>query len=83
MAGVRRRRPTPRKRANWIATTFTSDGQLWSGRQPQKGLNVPENSNSGEVAKLIYPGGDIDLEIVQATEGSDGIALGSVLAKAG
>jgi citrate synthase len=44
---------------------------------------VPENSNSGEVAKLGYPGGEIDLEIVQATEGSDGIALGSLLAKTG
>ncbi|MDT5301018.1 MAG: citrate synthase, partial [Mycobacterium sp.] len=44
---------------------------------------MPENSNSGEVAKLGYPGGEIDLEIVQATEGSDGIALGSLLAKTG
>jgi citrate synthase len=48
-----------------------------------EGVNVPENSNSGEVAKLGYPGGEIDLEIVQATEGSDGIALGSLLAKTG
>jgi citrate synthase len=46
-------------------------------------LNVPENSKSGEVAKLDYPGGEIDLEIVQATEGADGIALGSLLAKTG
>ncbi|KAA0082567.1 citrate synthase [Mycolicibacterium sp. P9-64] len=44
---------------------------------------MPENSKSGEVAKLGYPGGEIDLEIVQATEGSDGIALGSLLAKTG
>ena len=44
---------------------------------------MPENSKSGEVAKLSYPGGEIDLEIVQATEGSDGIALGSLLAKTG
>ncbi len=44
---------------------------------------MPENSKSGEVAKLDYPGGEIDLEIVQATEGADGIALGSLLAKTG
>jgi citrate synthase len=48
-----------------------------------EGVNVPENSSSGQVAKLGYPGGEIDLEIVQATEGSDGIALGSLLAKTG
>jgi citrate synthase len=43
---------------------------------------VPENS-SDEVATLRYPGGEIDLEIVKATEGSDGIALGPLLAKTG
>jgi citrate synthase len=48
-----------------------------------EGVNVPENSNSGEVAKLGYPGGEIDLQIVKATEGADGIALGSLLAKTG
>lgn len=34
-----------------------------------------------ETATLKYPGGEIDLDIVPATEGSDGIALGSLLAK--
>jgi citrate synthase len=34
-------------------------------------------------ATLRYPGGEIDLEIVHATEGSDGIALGSLLSKTG
>ena len=29
---------------------------------------------------LSYPGGEIDLNIVKATEGSDSIALGSLLA---
>ena len=36
-----------------------------------------------ETAALKYPGGEIDLEIVHATEGSDGIALGPLLAKTG
>ena len=36
-----------------------------------------------EHATLQYPGGEIELEIVHATEGSDGIALGSLLAKTG
>ena len=44
---------------------------------------MPEDSSSAEVAKLTYPGGEIDLEIVKATEGSDAIALGSLLAKTG
>ena len=30
-----------------------------------------------------YPGGELDLDIVHATEGADGIALGSLLAKTG
>ena len=30
-----------------------------------------------------YPGGELDLEIVHATEGADGIALGPLLAKTG
>ncbi|HTY27163.1 MAG TPA: citrate synthase, partial [Mycobacterium sp.] len=34
-------------------------------------------------ATLKYPGGELDLEIVHATEGSDGIALGPLLAKTG
>ena len=43
---------------------------------------MPENS-SDEVATLRYPGGEIDLDIVHATEGSDAIALGPLLAKTG
>jgi citrate synthase len=34
-------------------------------------------------ATLKYPGGELDLEIVHATQGSDGIALGPLLAKTG
>ena len=36
-----------------------------------------------ETATLKYPGGELDLDVVRATEGSDGIALGSLLAKTG
>ncbi|BBX06047.1 citrate synthase [Mycolicibacterium aichiense] len=36
-----------------------------------------------ETASLKYPGGELDLDIVKATEGSDGIALGPLLAKTG
>jgi citrate synthase len=36
-----------------------------------------------DTASLHYPGGELDLEIVHATEGADGIALGSLLAKTG
>ena len=34
-------------------------------------------------ATLQYPGGELDLDIVHATEGADGIALGSLLSKTG
>jgi citrate synthase len=34
-------------------------------------------------ATLKYPGGELDLEIVHATQGSDGIALGPLLARTG
>ncbi|MGH3635978.1 MAG: citrate/2-methylcitrate synthase, partial [Mycobacterium sp.] len=34
-------------------------------------------------ATLRYPGGELDLEIAHASEGADGIALGSLLAKTG
>ena len=44
---------------------------------------MPEQSKSDQVATLHYPGGEIDLDVVSATEGSDGIALGSLLAKTG
>jgi citrate synthase len=40
-------------------------------------------SSGGEHASLTYPGGELDLDIVGATEGADGIALGSLLAKSG
>ncbi|MGH3970179.1 MAG: citrate/2-methylcitrate synthase, partial [Mycobacterium sp.] len=36
-----------------------------------------------DTATLKYPGGELDLEIAHATEGADGIALGSMLAKTG
>ena len=36
-----------------------------------------------DTASLRYPGGEIDLDIVRATEGPDGIALGPLLAKTG
>lgn len=36
-----------------------------------------------ETATLRYPGGELDLDIVHATEGSDGIALGPLLAETG
>jgi citrate synthase len=38
---------------------------------------------SDDSATLKYPGGEVDLDIVHATEGADGIALGSLLAKSG
>ncbi len=40
-------------------------------------------AENDEHATLQYPGGELDLEIVKATEGSDGFALGSLLAKTG
>ncbi|HZA08609.1 citrate synthase [Mycobacterium sp.] len=42
-----------------------------------------DSSNAEEFATLRYPGGEIDLDIVHATEGADGIQLGSLLAKTG
>jgi citrate synthase len=48
----------------------------------EEGIPVADNSsNAEEVATLRYPGGELELEIVHATEGSDGISLGSLLAK--
>jgi citrate synthase len=45
---------------------------------------VADNAKTGdEKATLSYPGGELDLDIVSATEGADGIALGSLLAKTG
>ena len=40
-------------------------------------------ADTDDTATLKYPGGEIDLEIAQATEGADGIALGSLLSKTG
>jgi citrate synthase len=36
-----------------------------------------------DTATLQYPGGELELDIAHATEGADGIALGSLLAKSG
>jgi citrate synthase len=36
-----------------------------------------------ESATLKYPGGELELPIVQASEGSDSLAIGSLLAKTG
>lgn len=45
---------------------------------------MAENSSGAtEHATLNYPGGEIELDVVPATEGADGIALGSLLAKSG
>jgi citrate synthase len=40
-------------------------------------------ADNDEHAALAYPGGELDLEIVHATEGADGIELGSLLSKTG
>ncbi len=50
---------------------------------PREGVPVADNSSPDEKATLSYPGGSLDLEIVHASEGSDGIALGPLLAKTG
>jgi len=42
-----------------------------------------KSTSATEHATLSYPGGEIELDVVPATEGSDGIALGSLLAKSG
>src|SRR5262249_26462773 len=46
-------------------------------------VTVTTDANPIDTANLSYPGGELDLDIVKATEGSDGIALGSLLAKTG
>src|SRR6185295_13523321 len=46
----------------------------------EEGIPVAEKD---EHATLNYPGGELELDVVKATEGSDGIALGSLLAKTG
>ena len=40
-------------------------------------------ADTDDTATLKYPGGETDLEIVSATEGADGFALGSLLSKTG
>ncbi len=40
-------------------------------------------ADTDDTASLKYPGGEIDLKIVNATEGADGIALGPLLSKTG
>ncbi|MGL4304703.1 MAG: citrate synthase [Mycobacteriaceae bacterium] len=40
-------------------------------------------SENDQSAKLTYPGGELELDVVKATEGSDGIALGKLLASTG
>jgi citrate synthase len=50
------------------------------GSLSDEGIPVAEKD---EHATLDYPGGELELDIVGATEGSDGIALGSLLAKTG
>src|ERR1700754_4908272 len=45
-----------------------------------EGVPMPVDT---DFATQNYPGGELDLDIVAATEGSDGIALGSLLAKSG
>ena len=40
-------------------------------------------ADTDDTATLKYPGGEIDLQIVRATEGNDGIELGPLLAKTG
>ena len=45
---------------------------------------MADNSSSGDKhATLNYPGGEHELEIVGATEGAAGLALGSLLTKTG
>ena len=83
IARIRRRRRTPRKRAGLRATTFHLVTDSVSQSTTAEGVTVPDNSSSDEVATLRYPGGELDLEIVHATEGADGIALGPLLAKTG
>lgn len=40
-------------------------------------------ADTDDTATLKYPGGEIDLQIVNATEGADGIVLGPLLSKTG
>jgi citrate synthase len=50
----------------------------------EEGIPVADNSsNAEEFATLRYPSGELELQIAHATEGSDGIDLGNLLAKSG
>jgi citrate synthase len=40
-------------------------------------------AETDDTATLKYPGGELDLDIVHATEGADGVVLGSLLSKSG
>ena len=44
---------------------------------------MSQEQNPNDMAKLILPDGDIDLPIVHATEGYDGVQLGALLNKTG
>lgn len=75
------RDPTPGRRVIPIATTFSYKHLVGQPYQPKReGVLV---ADTDDTATLRYPGGEIDLQIVHATEGADGIALGPLLAKPG
>lgn len=71
-----------------ITTTFTYTHLVhrcapWAGshiKPERKGVLV---GDTDDTATLKYPGGEIDLKVVHATEGADGIALGPLLSKTG
>ncbi len=44
---------------------------------------VSPNDSTAHTARFTYPGGELDLPIVTATEGSPGVALGKFLAQTG
>ncbi|MDT5204949.1 MAG: citrate synthase, partial [Mycobacterium sp.] len=74
--------PTPgqaRGRDNdYLCAIGNQPGQ--QSTRKRKGVPVAATDDS---ATLNYPGGELDLEIVHATEGADGIALGPLLSKTG
>ena len=76
----RLRNPPRARLRQWRLPFARTDSRFSaSDRRDSRGQKL----QSDEVATLQYPGGELDLEIVKATEGSDGIALGSLLAKTG
>ncbi|MGU3292598.1 citrate synthase [Williamsia sp. M5A3_1d] len=44
---------------------------------------VSSNGASAQAAKFVYPGGELELPIIEATEGSAGVGLGKFLAQTG